>query len=208
MRFAGMCCAVLMAFAAVTAVAQQPQAIAKEDVNYYKAVGAWVAELAAYLDKVTDAAQRTKYKERLARLHEQYSALDDASKQYIRELDRLVASPNYSGNAVLPPADRTGLEKPRQAFTAAVEGARTELGGLVADLKSDTANGGDALAAKIQSALGPRENWIETLSGAFASRGISRDDVDRIRSAGDSAAKALRKMNADLGNLVKKLEKG
>jgi hypothetical protein len=112
-RIAGMCCAVLMAFAAGTAVAQQPQAIAKEDVDYYKAVGAWVAELPAYLDKVSDAAQKAKYKERLAKLHEQYSALDDATKKYIRELDRIVANPDYSGNTVLPPSERSGLEKPR-----------------------------------------------------------------------------------------------
>lgn len=210
MRFliAGMCCAVLMTFAATPAVAQQPQAIAKEDVNYYKALGAWVAELPAYLEKVTDAAQKTRYKERLAKLNQQYSALDDAGKKYIRELDRLVASPNYSGNTVLPPADRAGLEKPRQAFTAAVEGSGNELSGLVTDLKSDTANGGDALAGKIQGVLGTRQNWVEALSAAFASHGISRDDLDRIRMAGDSAAKAMRKMNGDIGSLVKKLEKG
>jgi hypothetical protein len=205
---AGMCCAVVMAFAATTAPAQQPQAIAKEDVDYYKAIGAWVAELPAYLDKVTDAAQKTKYKERLSKLHEQYSALDDASKKYIRELDRLVASPNYSGNTILPPSDRAGLEKPRQAFVAAVEGSHNELGNLVTELKSDTANGGEALAAKIQGAVAARKNWVEVLSAAFASYGISRDDLDRIRSSGDSAAKALRKANADIGNLVKKLEKG
>ena len=205
---AGMCCAVLMAFAASTAVAQQPQAIAKEDIEYYKTVGAWIAELPAYLDKVTDSAQKAKYKERLAKLHQQYSALDDASKKYIREIDRLVASPNYSGNTVLPPADRAGLEKPRQAFSAALEGSRDELSQLVAELKSDTARGGDALASKIESAAAARKNWVEVLSSVFASTGISRDDLDRIRSAGDSAAKAMRRMNADLGNLVKKLEKG
>jgi hypothetical protein len=202
---ARMCCAVLMAFVAMTAVAQQPQAIAKEDVDYYKAVGAWVAELPAYLEKVTDAAQKTKYKERLARLHEQYSALDDATKKYIRELDRIVASPNYSGNTILPPSERSGLEKPRQAINAAIEGSRNELGSLVTDLKSDTANGGDALAAKIQGALGTRKSWVEALNTVFASSGMSRDDVDRVRSAADSAAKALRKANADIGNLLKKL---
>lgn len=202
---AGLCCAVLMAFAVTPVMAQQPQAIAKEDVDYYKAVGAWVAELPAYLEKLGDAAQKTKYKERLTKLREQYSALDDATKKYIRELDRIVANPNYSGNTILPPADRAALEKPRQALNAAGEASRNELDSLVADLKSDAANGGEALASKIQSVIGTRRSWVDALTTVFASTGMSRDDVDRVRSAADSAAKAMRKVNADLGNLVKKL---